>query len=195
MKHIAQTGWRISRPVSIMAFLGDSDIDWPALALAGAMLLMAMLGLSALGHRYGKRILAGNPDAATGTGAVEAAVFSLLGLLIAFTFSGAFLRLDARRQLVVEEVNAIGTAFLRLDLIDDPTERQLLQKLLKEYVNSRIRLWAKMSHRSAALAEVTVACALQREIWSVAITATERPELESERLLVLPALNETFDLA
>ncbi|MEZ6073908.1 MAG: hypothetical protein R3C10_27415 [Pirellulales bacterium] len=49
MKHIAQTGWRISRPVSIMAFLGDSDIDWPALALAGAMLLMAMLGLSAAG--------------------------------------------------------------------------------------------------------------------------------------------------
>ncbi|MEZ6073907.1 MAG: hypothetical protein R3C10_27410 [Pirellulales bacterium] len=115
--------------------------------------------------------------------------------MIAFTFSGALFALDARRQLVVEEVNAIGTAFLRLDLIDDPTERQLLQKLLKEYVNSRIRLWAKMSHRSAALAEVTVACALQREIWSVAITATERPELESERLLVLPALNETFDLA
>jgi len=41
----------------------------------------------------------------------------VLGLLIAFTFSGANRRFDARRQLIVEETNNIGTAYLRLDVL------------------------------------------------------------------------------
>lgn len=55
--------------------------------ILGVGMLISMLVLTYLGHRYGKKLLAANPDAAVGTGAIEAAVFSLLGLLIAFTFS------------------------------------------------------------------------------------------------------------
>ena len=51
------------------------------------------------------------------SGAVVGAVFALLGLLMAFTFSGAYSRFDVRRQLIVQEANAIGTAYLRLDLL------------------------------------------------------------------------------
>ncbi len=47
---------------------------------------------------------------------IEAAIFALFGLLLGFTFSGAMGRFDAHRQLVNQEVNAIGTAYLRLDL-------------------------------------------------------------------------------
>jgi hypothetical protein len=50
-------------------------------------------------------------------GTVEGAVFGLLALLVAFTFSGAAARFDTRRQLIVEETNDIGTAYLRLDLL------------------------------------------------------------------------------
>jgi len=64
-----------------------------------------------------------DPEGArAGAGAVEGSVFGLLGLLIAFTFSGAAFRFDARRQLAVEETNAIGTAYLRLDLL--PADKQ-----------------------------------------------------------------------
>ena len=52
-----------------------------------------------------------------GSGVIEASIFALLGLLVAFTFSGAEARFDTRRQLIVEETNAIGTAYLRLDLL------------------------------------------------------------------------------
>ena len=52
-----------------------------------------------------------------GTGAIEAAVFALLGLLLAFTFGGAMTRLETRRELIVQEANAIGTAYLRLDVL------------------------------------------------------------------------------
>lgn len=45
-------------------------------------------------------------------GTVEGPIFALMGLLIAFTFSGAASRLDGRRQLIVQEANDIGTAYL-----------------------------------------------------------------------------------
>jgi hypothetical protein len=58
---------------------------------------------------------------------VEGAVFGLMGLLLAFTFSGAASRFEVRRQLIVQETNAIGTAYLRLDLLppgDQPKMRE-----------------------------------------------------------------------
>lgn len=163
--------------------------------ILGVGMLISMLVLTYLGHRYGKKLLAANPDAAVGTGAIEAAVFSLLGLLIAFTFSGAFSRLDARRKLVVDEVNAINTAFLRLDLIDDLEPRQQMQELLKQYVESRLRLWDKMTDRTAALDELALANGLQNEIWTSAITLTASPDLAPVRRVLLPALNQMFDLS
>jgi len=62
-------------------------------------------------------------------GAVESAVFGLMGLLIAFTFSGAAGRFDDRRHLVRQEANAIGTAWLRIDLV--PAEAQPLIDTLR----------------------------------------------------------------
>ena len=61
-------------------------------------------------------------------------MFGLMGLLIAFTFSGAASRFDARRELIVEEANAIGTAWLRLDLLDadqQPAIRKHVSQLLR----------------------------------------------------------------
>src|SRR5882672_54865 len=52
-----------------------------------------------------------------GVGAVDGAAFALLGLLLAFTYSGAANRFEHRREQIVEEANDIGTAWLRLDLL------------------------------------------------------------------------------
>src|SRR5678816_4403502 len=90
---------------------------WYASLFAGALLL-GMLALLELGRRLGTRRLAQDPEGArAGAAAVEGAVFALLGLLIAFTFSGAASRFDTRRQLIIEEANDIGTAWLRIDLL------------------------------------------------------------------------------
>jgi hypothetical protein len=79
---------------------------------------LGMLVLLETGRRLGVRRLAKDPEGApAGTGAVDAAVFALLGLLVAFTFSGAASRFEERRNLIVEETNDIGTAYLRLDLV------------------------------------------------------------------------------
>ena len=83
--------------------------------LCGGLFLGLLLMMEA-GRRLGVRRLAADPEGArAGIGAVEGAVFALLGLLIAFTFSGAASRFDDRRHLVAEEANAIGTAWLRID--------------------------------------------------------------------------------
>jgi hypothetical protein len=55
--------------------------------------------------------------ASKGLGAIEGAIFGLLGLILAFSFSGALTRFDARRHLVIEEANDIGTAWLRVALL------------------------------------------------------------------------------
>ena len=81
-------------------------------------LFAAMVLLLSTGRRLGTRRLALDPEGArAGASTVDGAVFGMLGLLIAFTFSGASTRFEARRELVVEEANAIGTAWLRLDLL------------------------------------------------------------------------------
>src|SRR4249919_3832924 len=82
-----------------------------------------MLVCGEIGRRIGARRLARDPEGlAKGAGAAEAAVFGLLGLLIAFTFSGAASRFEERRHLVTREANAIGTAYLRIDLLPDDAQ-------------------------------------------------------------------------
>ena len=60
-----------------------------------------------------------------------------LGLLIAFTFSGATSRFEARRHLLTEEANAIGTAYLRLDLLP-ATAQPELRRMMRAYVDARM---------------------------------------------------------
>lgn len=70
---------------------------------------------------------------------IEGAVFALIGLLLAFTISGALQRFDERRQLVVQEATALSTAYDRLDLFDP--EARDLQTILKDYTKARIDLY------------------------------------------------------
>ncbi len=86
-----------------------------AASLSAVGLFLGMLMLFETGRCVGKKRLMRDPDsAATGAGPAEAAVFGLLGLLLAFTFSGATSRFEVRRHLITEEANAIGTAYLRI---------------------------------------------------------------------------------
>lgn len=78
-------------------------------------LVLGVLLSLVIGRRIGARRVAQDAEGAqAGVAAVEGAVLALMGLLIAFTFSGAAARFDARRNLIIEETNAIGTAWLRL---------------------------------------------------------------------------------
>jgi predicted CXXCH cytochrome family protein len=91
----------------------------------GATLLAGMLLLLEAGRRLGVAWIRRNPEAGrTGLDVVEGAIFALFGLLTAFTFSGAGSRVDSRRQLIVEEANAIGTCHSRRTELGDYDHRR-----------------------------------------------------------------------
>lgn len=158
-------------------------------------LMLGMLVLLEVGRRMGDRRLANDPDGArAGTGTVEGAVFALLGLLIAFTFSGAASRFDARRDLIVQETNAIGTAYLRLDLL--PAGAQpALRDLFRRYVDSRLETYRKIPDVEAVKAELARSTALQGEIWTQAVAAGRLEGAPPPAaMLLLPALNDMIDI-
>lgn len=112
-------------------------IDTPSLKVLFLILFVVVLGSIYMGVTVGLRRRAATdqePEAPRGT--VVGATLGLLGFLLAFTFSQGTSRFEARRHLLVEEVNAIGTAYLRADLLQEP-QRSELRKLLREYVDIR----------------------------------------------------------
>ena len=157
--------------------------------------LVGMLLMMEIGRRAGRRRLTRDPEKGlAGLGAIEGAVFGLFGLLIAFTFSGGAARFDSRRQLIAEECNDIGTAYLRVDLL--PADAQpALRVLFRDYVDSRLAVYRKLPDIEAAKAELARSESLQSQIWTRAVAATREPggHVDAARLL-LPALNTMIDI-
>ncbi|TQM12120.1 hypothetical protein FB548_2045 [Pseudoxanthomonas sp. 3HH-4] len=166
-----------------------------AIVLAIAGLFIGMLLMCEAGRRIGVRSIRRYPDGlAKGTGAAEAAVFGLLGLLIAFTFSGAASRFEARRHLIVEEANMISTAFLRLDLLPKDAQPEL-KRLFREYVQLRFSVYRNGSDTQLTESRLAQTAVLQNRIWQKAIVICNQPTTPSSvTMLVLPALNDMIDI-
>jgi hypothetical protein len=165
-----------------------------ALALAGA-LFVGMLALMEAGRVAGSRRHARDAEGShAGVGVIEGSVFGLLGLLIAFTFSGAAERFYRRRHLIVEEVNAIGTAWKRIDML--PTDAQPgIRDGFRRYLDARIAAYRKLPDLNAAAEEFARAEHAGEETWAKAAAATRPETVTPARVLILPALNEMFDIA
>ena len=126
-------------------------------------LFASIVALQEFGHRLGLRHLRRDPEGeAPAAGVVDGAVFALLGLLIAFTFSGAASRFDDRRNLIVQEANAVGTAYLRLDLL--PTAAQPdLRDAFRRYLDTRLAAYRALPDIDAAFREASRARTIQDE--------------------------------
>lgn len=163
--------------------------------LVGCSLFIGMLLFYELGRRIGRaRPRQGTDDPAKGAGAAEAAVFGLMGLLIAFTFSGAAERFEARRHLITQEANTIGTAWLRLDLLPEAKQGPLRQAL-RHYTELRSTAYRHGSQNPLQQQEQATTTALQNQIWQQALAASQHPQAAPQAaMLLLPALNEMFDI-
>ena len=99
-----------------------------AITLIG--LFLGMILFLEIGHRIRIRSVSKEAEKLIGgLGVVEGALFGLMGLVVAFTFSGAASRFDERRHLIVEEANDIGTAYLRLYLLPQVAQPQIRQMM------------------------------------------------------------------
>jgi hypothetical protein len=147
-----------------------------------------------IGYRIGRVRHERDPSgAAAGTGAIDGAIFGLMGLLLAFTFSGAAARFDARRSLIVEESNTIGTAYLRLDLL--PAEPQAkLKEDFRQYLDSRLAIYRALPNIELAKQELGRSAEIQGRIWSRAVAATKELNSPAATSLVLSNINDMIDI-
>ena len=123
-------------------------MEFVAVALISTTLLcLGMAGSIETGCRMGKRRLKKYPESKSeGSGAVESSIFGILGLILAFTFTGTLSRYENRINLVLKEANAIGTAYYRLDLLSK-NDQDKLRPLYREYVQSRINIFENYENR------------------------------------------------
>jgi hypothetical protein len=125
---------------------------------------------------------------------ILSATLALLGLLVGFTFSLALGRYDARRHLVVDEANAIGTAYLRSELAPEPYRSQLVAAL-RRYADARLALSAAGEDRTS-IAEVEARTdSLHRQMWSVTVAAVPNVQPPAVSSIIVSAINTVIDLA
>jgi hypothetical protein len=123
-------------------------------------------------------------------GTVQGAVLGLLGLLLGFSFAGAASRFIDRQDLIVREANAIGTAYLRADLLTEPHRTQLRESLRK-YTAARITLFETLNPTQFAALRADSE-ALHAELWAPAVAGVKAaPSPITGR--VIPAVNEVID--
>jgi hypothetical protein len=123
----------------------------------------------------------------------ETATLSLLALLLAFTFSLSLQRYDSRSDQVVDEANAIGTAYLRIDLLP-PSLRDEVRGLMRDYVNQRVKSSTiATSHEDEWRASVAETGRLQTALWTFAGRAAELDPSPVRSGMFIQALNDMID--
>ena len=155
-------------------------------------LVILLVGLSELAWRMGLAQSRKKSEAGKDSGTVRSAVLALLGLLLGFSFAIAGARNEARRELLVEEANSIGTTARRAELLPQLHAVNVMQ-LLREYVPFRLEAHreAQFSERFATLRKRTAD--LQDRLWAEAVAAAaERPSPITASFI--SSLNETIDL-
>jgi hypothetical protein len=154
--------------------------------VTGLFTLLLCLASFEIGFRLRRRSAA-EEESALGT--LVGAGLGLLAFFLAFTFGIAAARFDQRRQLVLQEANAIGTAYLRTELVPEPHSSEL-RKILREYTADRIEA-VKTGNVEAALSRAAEA---HRRLWNEVTALGQADPHSIVAGLLIESLNEVIDL-
>lgn len=138
--------------------------------LIALIVYIGMILASLIGWRLHRQSLEKDKERATSEeGYVVSGVMGLLALLIGFTFAMAVDRFDSRRQMVIEEANAIGTAYLRTQMLAEP-HRTRISDILTRYTENRLALsLVEINEGQPALLEKSDQ--LSALLWSATVSA------------------------
>jgi uncharacterized membrane protein len=123
---------------------------------------------------------------------ISGSILGLLAFMLAFTFGIVSDRFEARKGLVREEANAIGTAFLRTALLPEP-DRTRSAELYRKYVDIRVAAVASRDMQQVAQAMKT-SVEIQDELWSIAVARSREGTNAPITALYVDALNKVIDL-
>jgi hypothetical protein len=160
-------------------------------------LLMLMLLMVEVGWRLGHRARARGSESVTeGTSTATVAIFGLLSLMLALTFSDAAQRYDRRRDLIIREGQTISTVYQSISLLKD-TDQPALQSMLKDYLDLRIAMYTRPIDLAKIEAKFEARDRIESAIWKAAhasVKATPFPDnLVAAR--VLDSISTMIDAA
>lgn len=124
---------------------------------------------------------------------VQTSLLGLLALMLGFSFSIALERYSSRSEAVLQEANAIGTAYLRTDLLAEPY-KQNVKKLFGDYIESRLHEAELNLAEQGNRAEILKTSeSLQQQIWQQAMQAAKADANPVTSGLFVQALNDAID--
>lgn len=163
--------------------------DWLAFVIVVAILIL----VTELGFRVGLRHSPERRKAhQSPSGSLQGALLGLLGLLLGFTFAMAVGRYDNRRQLALDEANAIGTVWLRAALLGD-SARDVIRPALIDYIDVRLEGAAVTSNAEEFQQQVTRSEKNQALMWRTTVAETKIHNSPSSALFTA-SLNDLIDL-
>lgn len=159
---------------------------WALLLVTVVVALLAIEGGYRLGRWRGRRT---DQEKEEPVGTAVAAALGLLAFLVAFTFGLSASRFEARRAVLLDEVNAIGTAYLRAGLLPEP-HRTSVRRLLREYVDVRL---AAVDQGSLEMG-IRRSEELHGRVWSEVVAVAARDPRSIPTGLFIQSVNEMIDL-
>lgn len=167
---------------------GSEPLDIvPLWALLIGIMVVVLISVEG-GFRVGRIRASRAHETEAPVGEMVAATLGLLAFILGFTFGLAATRFDTKRQLVVDEANALGTTYLRAEML--PEQRDEIRALLREYVEVRIEAATpgKLAEGARRSEE------LQNRMWQLTVPiALKNPNSMIVGLFV-QALNDVIDL-
>lgn len=166
---------------------------WPTWPLIIAILLL-MIGANEIGFRAGSSPHQKESESSRSvSNALKASIFGLVAFLLGFSFSITTSRHEARRKVVLDEANAIGTCYLRAELLPSPFGEQI-QDSLREYVQARLDYFDQAQDPAALESNTGKMNRLTEQLWEQVEGAVERNAQIAHTSQIIPAANEVIDL-
>lgn len=152
--------------------------------------VVIILGSMRCGFGLGRRRALPDREQEGPVGTVAGAALGLSAFLLAFTFGLAADRFLGRKELLIEEVKAIGTAYARAELVAEP-HRSEIRRLLREHIAARLAVSGDLG-RLAEMLDRTHA--IERELWGHAVVLARADMNSDVGALVVESLNQVFEL-
>jgi hypothetical protein len=157
------------------------------------LIFAIVLGAAVAGIVAGQRLRAHSETLREPFGVLQAALLGLVGLILAFGLTMAVGRYDARRTAVVDDANAIGTAYLRAQTLREPLRTRSLADLAR-YTDTSIRLSRAVPGSAASRSAIADGGRLQRSLWGLAGEALAGSPGDSAPRLYVDSLNQMIDM-
>jgi hypothetical protein len=176
------------RKSEILTSLLDHPVVFSAVAF------VALLTVMEIGRRLALRISAnGDRDLHEQIVATRDGISMLMSLLLAFTLAMVLTRYDLRKQLIVDEANAIGTTMLRAEMLAEPARSKILD-LLQRYLDVRATFNEEGLHEEKLQTSLSHAKQLQDEMWEQSVAVAQQSPTAITSIFV-QSLNESIDLS